>query len=242
MQGFFTKLKQHKRNITQSARQQLFDLVKQIADGGEPSETDVLQVLELNSLAVEDLQSLVDLLIRRRSLVEQIRQAKDAEKKRSDIQRRIAAADALLEAAEKLHEETTSPLVWQMQNLNKLPGQIMAAETELTNTAGREAQQLLDEARRDLKPVWHERHRLTTLLEIRTKERDHFHTSYKPWLDGKRPGEDESKKNAETTIARLDKDIDQIKTELTAASSQAAMIETRIKELELARLNPLEIF
>ncbi len=110
------------------------DLVVQIADGHEPDADCVADVLREADKSLEDLQKAVDLLERRREWRRQYDRLPELAAERNGIQRQIAAADKVLEAAEREHYSTVQPLIAELQRISGAEDEGRKAKQELVDT------------------------------------------------------------------------------------------------------------
>jgi chromosome segregation ATPase len=109
-------------------------LVVQIADGKEPDAEFVAQVLRDADKTVDELQQAVELLRRRRQWRQQYDRLPGLADERTQVERQIAAADAVLEAAQKEYERVIHPLCFRMQDLRDATSEAEKAERQLWAT------------------------------------------------------------------------------------------------------------
>jgi hypothetical protein len=109
-------------------------LAIQIADGKEPKIEATIEVLREAGKSHEDLKAAVELISKRRKLRETLDAANGHEQRRADIDARFTAANAALEEAERLHEETCGPLRYQLLVLDEKVKAAQTAELDLQRT------------------------------------------------------------------------------------------------------------
>ena len=109
--------KQRERQVARAA--DFRDVVVQIADGKEPDADFVAQVLHEAGKSVEDLRQAVELLHRRRDLRQKLDSVPRLMAQRQEIERKIAAANCDLEAADQRHTEAVVPLQAELADLRE---------------------------------------------------------------------------------------------------------------------------
>jgi sulfatase maturation enzyme AslB (radical SAM superfamily) len=131
---FFEKYmgRQQKKVETTLARYQ--DLVVSIATGHEPNPDDVEQLLASVGKSVNDLQQDVSRYQRRIELKAKSAALPKLERERRELDKKLAAADQALEAAEKLHDETIAPLYARRQEIDHAISESNRASSELIQT------------------------------------------------------------------------------------------------------------
>ena len=92
----------------------------QIADGKEPHTDFVAQVLHEADKSLEDLQHAVELLPRHRELRQKLDRIPRLMAEQHDVEKRIAAADRDLEAAEKRHTDVVVLLRLELDGLKDM--------------------------------------------------------------------------------------------------------------------------
>ncbi|MFN9718891.1 MAG: hypothetical protein ACK58L_09375 [Planctomycetota bacterium] len=93
------------------------DLVKQIAGGKEPNPESVKATLEAAGKSLDDLQQAVKLYEQRMTWKAQAAMQSSLEKEQQRLQKEVAAADKALEDTESLHNEVTTPLYGELQQI-----------------------------------------------------------------------------------------------------------------------------
>lgn len=128
------------------------ELVAGLAAGDEPKSTDVERLLADNGKSVEDLRRDVERHRRRMALKAMVGGVPGLEAERREIARQVAAADRVLEAAEKQHDDTTATLYHRRREIDHALSEASNAAAELLRTCDdavlrREAEALDAEAR-----------------------------------------------------------------------------------------------
>ena len=128
------------------------ELVAGLATGEEPSPTNVERLLAENGKSVDDLRRDVDRYQRRMAHKAMVAAVPRLESERREIDAQIAAADRLLEAAEKQHDDTTMTLYHRRRQIDLGLSEASNAAGELLRTCDdvtlrREAEALDAEAR-----------------------------------------------------------------------------------------------
>ncbi len=124
-----------KQRERQQAREADFRaLVVDIADDKDPDPDLVDHILAGTKNSLDGLRSAVELLLRRHELRATYEKAARLTKERAGIEREIAEADRLLEQAEVLHEETTTPLYGRIEAIKQANVAADRARRELWET------------------------------------------------------------------------------------------------------------
>jgi len=110
------------------------ELVAGIATGEEPNPAEVERLLASTGKSVDDLRHDVERYQHRMALKAMIHSLPRLEAERSEIDEQIAAADRVLEAAEKQHDESTAPLYASRRELDLAIADASRASAELMQT------------------------------------------------------------------------------------------------------------
>lgn len=150
---FFDKLLGHQRQKTQVNLAGYRELVAGIATGEEPDHAEVERLLASTGKSLDDLRRDVERYQHRMALKAMINSLPKMEAERREIDEQIAAADRVLEAAEKQHDETTAPLYATRRELDLAISDASRASAELMQSCDdaelrREMDELNAEARR----------------------------------------------------------------------------------------------
>ena len=117
--SFFEKFVGHQQQRAQSAIAGYRELVPAIATGDEPNPAEVERLLAEAGKSLDDLRKDVEHYQRRMALKAAVAAVPKLEDQRRELDEQIAAADRILEAAEKQHEETTDPLYARRRKVDK---------------------------------------------------------------------------------------------------------------------------
>lgn len=118
-------------------------LVAQIADGQEPDPAQIDELLASNGKTVDDLKADVDLHIKRLAWRKEYDALPGLAKERKVLEKQIAEADKVLEAADAHHTEVTTPLYYRLGAIKEATRLGNHACDELRRTCN--DQELLDE-------------------------------------------------------------------------------------------------
>jgi hypothetical protein len=129
------------------------ELVAGIATGEEPNPAEVERLLSCAGKSADDLRLDVERYQHRMALKAMVDSLPKLEAERREIDEPIVAADRVLEAAEKQHDETTAPLYASRRELDLAIADASRASTELMQSCDdadlrRELDELNTEARR----------------------------------------------------------------------------------------------
>jgi hypothetical protein len=130
----FEKIVGKQRERQQSHQADFRDLVRMIADGQEPDAETVERVLRDNGESFDGLRAAVERLLHRRELRQRVDALPALRAERTELEAKINKADRVLEAAEKRHDEATSPLYARLNEVKaaRLAGE--AARRDLVTT------------------------------------------------------------------------------------------------------------
>ncbi len=117
--SFFEKFAGHRQQRAQSAVASYRELVAAIATGEEPNPAEVERLLAEADKSLDDLRRDVEHYERRVALKASVAAIPKLEEERNELDKQIAAADRILEAAEKKHHETTRPLYARKREVDK---------------------------------------------------------------------------------------------------------------------------
>jgi len=117
--SFFEKFVGHQQQRAQSAIAGYRELVPAIATGDEPNPAEVERLLAEAGKSLDDLRKDVEHYQRRLALKAAVAAVPKLEDQRRELDEQIAAADRILEAAEKQHEERTDPIYARRREVDK---------------------------------------------------------------------------------------------------------------------------
>ena len=129
--SFFEKFAGHRQQRAQSAVASYRELVAAIATGEEPDPAEVERLLAEADKSLDDLRRDVEHYERRVALKASVAAMPKLEDERASLEKQIAAADRILEAAEKKHDETTRPLYARKREVDQALSDGSTAFTEL---------------------------------------------------------------------------------------------------------------
>lgn len=150
--AFFEKFMGLQQQKVQATVDSYRELVAGIAAGEDPSPAEVERLLGSANKSIDDLRRDVERYQHRMALKAMVNSLPRMEAERREIDSQIAAADGVLEAAEKQHDETTAPLYASRRELDLAIADAGRASTELMQTCDdpelrREMNELNTEAR-----------------------------------------------------------------------------------------------
>ena len=151
--AFFEKFMGLQQQKVQATVASYRELVAGIATGEEPNPAEVERLLANAGKSVDDLRRDVERYQHRMALKAMINSLPRLEAERREIDSQIAAADRVLEAAEKQHEVSTAPLYATRRELDLAISDANRASAELMQSCDdadlrRELDELNTEARR----------------------------------------------------------------------------------------------
>ncbi|RMF20525.1 MAG: hypothetical protein D6760_11390, partial [Deltaproteobacteria bacterium] len=159
--SFFEKFIGHQRKRTESAVAGYRELVPAIATGKEPAPADVERLLAEAGKSLDDLRRDVEHYQRRMALKAAVASMPKLEDQRRQLDEQIAAADRLLEEAEKQHEETTEPLYARRREVDAAIADASRALSELVHSCqDPDLRRELEECEAELRQLDEQHHQL----------------------------------------------------------------------------------
>jgi uncharacterized protein YoxC len=124
--------RQHKRD--EQRRVDYHDLVLNVAGGKEPAEDVVDQVLRETGKTVDQFGQDVEVMAKRLKWRETLDRRGPLHREQEEIQKKIAKADAVLDEAEKKHDNAVQPLIYRMISVKQALRECDEAERSLRDT------------------------------------------------------------------------------------------------------------
>jgi len=122
----------------QAAERAFQNLAGQIADGREPKPEEAAATIAAAGRTVDELRAAVTRIRDRRALRAVVDARPELLKRQEALRRQIAAAGAVLARAEELHEQKTSPISWELDEISEQLREAERAKTALFLTAPKE--------------------------------------------------------------------------------------------------------
>jgi hypothetical protein len=113
--SLFDKIAGRQRQREQARIDDFRGLVRAIAEGQEPDTDRVDAVLHDAGKTLDDLRSAVELRQKRMAMKAQLDTVPQREAEKAEIEKKIAKATEILNAAEAKYAETTNPLRWRLE-------------------------------------------------------------------------------------------------------------------------------
>lgn len=126
------EFRQQHADQMRDAEQQFDSIARRLADGtDDPTLVEIEETLRASGKSDADLLAAVNVHREREALRQSIRTYEQAASQRSELERKLADADAALEKAKAIHRETSAPLKIELARLKQLFRQASSARQAL---------------------------------------------------------------------------------------------------------------
>ena len=194
-------------------------LVRAIASGTEPNADEVERILNACGRSIDDLKKAVELYQRRVLWRELLDSLPRLEAERESIERRLAEADAELQAAERKHAKVTTPLRNRLEELRQATLTAENYRQRLVETCpNEELRERASELRRQLAEVSDRAHQL--------RQQINYHKS---WTNV-HLAEGESHDQHEAKIRECEKELSKLQKQIADLEQQLAATRDRMLE------------
>ncbi len=132
--SLFEKITKKQKQRAKARIDDFRGLVRAIAEGKEPDADQVERVLSDTGKSLNDLRAAVELYQRRFAMKTQVNSLPKLEAERKEVEQKLLNADAVLEATEQQHTETTAPLHGQLEMLRQAMQEAECSRQQLVET------------------------------------------------------------------------------------------------------------
>jgi hypothetical protein len=218
---FFEKMIGLQQQRSQQKQNSYRELVASIATGEEPSAAEVERLLAETKKSITDLKNDVEDYQRRFVLKAVVASLPRLEQEFEQVQQQIAAADRVLEEAERRHDEITGPLYSRLHEIKEARNDASAARQELyMGCDDPELERQLDEANAEIERLMEANKDLAT---------------QSVYIDNQADAE---KRRAERELTEADRD--HRREQAAVFQKQANSIRQRIKASEKAQADAVK--
>lgn len=218
---FFEKMIGLQQQRSQQKQNSYRELVAGIATGEEPSASEVERLLAETNKSITDLKNDVEDYQRRFVLKAVVASLPRLEQEFVQVQQQIAAADRVLEEAERRHDEITGPLYGRLHEIKEARNDASAARQELyVGCDDPELERQLDEANSEIERLMEASKDLATQAV---------------YIDNQADAE---KRRAERELTEADRD--HRREQAAVFQKQASSIRQRIKASEKAQADAVK--
>jgi len=233
--SFFEKFVGLQQQRAQTAIATYRDLVAGIATGEEPNPAEVERLLPEAGMSLDDLRRDVEHFQHRMALKAAVAAMPAFEAERSTLEEKIAAANKLLEAAEKQHRETTRPLYLRLEEVKQGINQGTDATMQLVYTC--EAPDL----RGEMDSLDAEYDRLSREIQDlegrafrtdRQAQEEHYEADHQLVLSDTQRGHERAKRTEQQATA-MHREVSSMKRKLADLDKQRTQLEQRMRKSDI---------